>query len=108
MAFPERTQYVCQTGQTTGKEFPSGGPVVASLPRAVPGADPGDVARHVIGEVEDWPNPDDLVRIVEVRRQYRHVRRLGDLPEAGLPALDRFAGAFRREAEPELLSLGNK
>jgi hypothetical protein len=37
------------------------------------------------------------VGIMEVRRQYRHVRRLGDLPEAGLPAFDRLAGAFRRQ-----------
>ena len=49
------------------------------------------------------PMPMTLSGIVEIGRQDRHVGGPGDLPEPGLPALDRFARAFRRQAEPELV-----
>src|SRR5687768_6926024 len=105
---PTMTQGACQTGQTAGKDFRSDGSVVLALPRAVPIADPADVRVHVVGQLEHRPNADDPVRIMEVRGYYRHVGGFRDFPEARLPALDRFARALRRQAEPELPSLGNE
>src|SRR4249919_230289 len=107
MAFPFQTQTACHGGQQGEETTLSGGPVVAALPGAVPRADPRDVPGHVIGQLENGADPDDLLRIMEVSRQYRHVGRLCDFPESGLPALHRLAGALGRQAEPELIGLGN-
>ena len=53
----------------------------------------------------DRADADDLVRIVEVGRQHRHVGGLGDLPEPGFPALDRLAGAFRAPVRTRICQL---
>src|SRR6476620_7145920 len=79
------------------------GPVMPALPRAIPGTEPFEVGLHVISEREQGPNADDLVGIMEVSGQNGHVRGLGDLPEPGLPALDRLAGALRRQSKPEFV-----
>src|SRR5688500_1446878 len=85
----------------------SGGAVVLALPGAVPGADPGDVGGHVVAQVERGANPDDPLRIVEVRWQNGDVRGFGDLPETRFPAFDRLAGALGRQSEPEFVSTDN-
>ena len=66
-------------------------------------ADGSHVGHIVAARGEQRTDADGLFRIVEIRRQDRHVSHPGDLQETGLPVLHRLAGALGRDGEPHLL-----
>src|SRR5690606_7291126 len=88
----------------TGSGNTSDRTAVAPPPGAVPLADAAHVPDRVIARVEQRPDADDPVGVVEVHRQHRHVGGAGDLQEAALPVLHRLARAFGRQPEPQALA----
>src|SRR5690606_2363353 len=107
----------CAGSRTMPRSAPAGKPrrarqagagsrraAVAALPGSVPLAQRGQIGIHVAAGAERRPEADDLVGVMEVRRQDRHLRIVRDLPEAGLPALHALAGALRGQRVPDALA----